>query len=175
MFYASARRLLRGTHYRRYIILSSSVSSPSYSSASAARSRICQCQWACACPSSHECGLVYCRLQVALCPASLGGLASMSVHTRETAFRQSLLVNDPMVPRGIERPDGEWLGRMWCAATDVRLEWALVESSGGLCFSVFEAQRVAAHICVARDSRRVTRDSRRPITYSHHSPPVFQG
>ena len=107
----------------------------------------------------------------------IGGLdyASMSVHTRETAFRQSLLVNDPMVPRGIERPDGEWLGRMWCAATDVRLEWALVESSGGLCFSVFEAQRVAAHICVARDSRRVTRDSRRPITYSHHSPPVFQG
>ena len=72
VLYASARRLLRGTHYRRYIILSSSVSSPSYSSASAARSRICQCQWACACPSSHECGLVYCRLQVALCPASLG-------------------------------------------------------------------------------------------------------
>ena len=91
--------------------------------------------------------------------------ASMSVHTRETAFRQSLLVNDPMVSRGIERPDGEWL----------RLEWALVESSGGLCFSVFEAQRVAAHICVARDSRRVTRDSRRPIIYSHHSPPIFQG
>ena len=33
------------------------------------------------------------------------------------AFKQSLLfVNDPMVPRGMERLDGEWLGRMWCAA-----------------------------------------------------------
>ena len=38
------RRLLRGTHYRRYIIASSSVSSPSYSSACAARSRTCRCQ-----------------------------------------------------------------------------------------------------------------------------------
>ena len=56
--------------------------------------------------------------------------ASMSVHTREAAFKQSLLfVNDPMVPRGIERLDGEWLVLMCCDATDVRLEWALVESS----------------------------------------------
>ena len=30
---------------------------------------------------------------------------------------------------GIERLDGEWLVLMWCAATDVRLQWALVESS----------------------------------------------
>ena len=29
----------------------------------------------------------------------------------------------------IERLDGEWLVLMWCAATDVRLEWVLVESS----------------------------------------------
>ena len=56
--------------------------------------------------------------------------APMNVHTRETAFKQSLLsVNDPMVPRGVERPDGEWLGWMRCAATDVRLEWVLAESS----------------------------------------------
>ena len=34
-----------------------------------------------------------------------------------------------MVPRGIERLAGEWLGWMWCAASDVRLERALVESS----------------------------------------------
>ena len=34
--------------------------------------------------------------------------ASMSVHTRETAFKQALLFgNDRMVPRGIERLDGE--------------------------------------------------------------------
>ena len=54
--------------------------------------------------------------------------------TRETVFKQSLLfVNDPMVPRGIERPDGEWLG--WrCAATGFRLEWVLVESSGMAAF-----------------------------------------
>ena len=25
--------------------------------------------------------------------------------------------------------DGEWLVLMWCAANDVRLEWVLVESS----------------------------------------------
>ena len=30
---------------------------------------------------------------------------------------------------GIERLDGEWLGWMCCAATDVRLGWVLVESS----------------------------------------------
>ena len=54
----------------------------------------------------------------------------MSVHTPETAFNQSLLFDtDPMVLRGIERLDGEWLGWMWCAANDVRLEWVLVESS----------------------------------------------
>ena len=40
-----------------------------------------------------------------------------------------IFVIDPLVPRGIERPDGEWLGWMWRAATDIRLEWALVESS----------------------------------------------
>ena len=34
-----------------------------------------------------------------------------------------------MVPRGIERLDGESLVLMCCHATDVRLEWALVESS----------------------------------------------
>ena len=28
---------------------------------------------------------------------------------------------------GIERLDGEWLVLVWCAATDVRLEWVLVE------------------------------------------------
>ena len=31
--------------------------------------------------------------------------------------------------RRIERLDGEWLVLMWCAATDVRLERVLVESS----------------------------------------------
>ena len=30
---------------------------------------------------------------------------------------------------GIERLDVEWLVLMWCAATDIRLEWVLVESS----------------------------------------------
>ena len=30
---------------------------------------------------------------------------------------------------GIERLDGEWLVLMWCAASDVRLKWGLVESS----------------------------------------------
>ena len=53
----------------------------------------------------------------------------MSVHTRETAFKQSLLlVNDPMVPRGIERLSlyGEWLVLNFCHATDVRLEWCAV-------------------------------------------------
>ena len=56
--------------------------------------------------------------------------ASMSVHTRETAFKPSLpFVSDPMVPRGIERLDGEWLVLRCCHATDVRLEWAPVESS----------------------------------------------
>ena len=34
-----------------------------------------------------------------------------------------------MVPRGIERVDGEWLVLMCCHATDVRLERALVEWS----------------------------------------------
>ena len=34
-----------------------------------------------------------------------------------------------MVPRGIERLDGEWLVLMRCHATDVRLERALVESN----------------------------------------------
>ena len=29
----------------------------------------------------------------------------------------------------IERLDGEWLVLMWCTATDVRLEWVLVQSS----------------------------------------------
>ena len=67
---------------------------------------------------------------VVLCIAWLK-YASMSVHdTRETAFKQSLLfVNDPMVPRGIERLHGEWLVLMCCHATDVRLECALVEPS----------------------------------------------
>ena len=46
----------------------------------------------------------------------------MSVHTREPAFKQSLLfANDR-----IERLDGEWLVLMCCHATDVRLESALV-------------------------------------------------
>ena len=45
-----------GTHYRRYIILSSSAHL--YSSASTARARICRLR---APPSSHECVLVYCR------------------------------------------------------------------------------------------------------------------
>ena len=63
---------------------------------------------------------------------SIAGLkyASMSVHTRETAFKQSLLfANDRMVPRGIERLDGECLVLMCCHATDVRLKRALVESN----------------------------------------------
>ena len=30
---------------------------------------------------------------------------------------------------GIERLDGEWLVLMWSAASDVRLQWALVGSS----------------------------------------------
>ena len=41
--------------------------------------------------------------------------ASMSIHIRETALRQSLLfANDRMVPRGIERADGEWLVSVQC-------------------------------------------------------------
>ena len=39
----------------------------------------------------------------------------------------SIFVTVPMVPRGIERLDGELLVLMCCDATDVRLEWVLVE------------------------------------------------
>ena len=44
--------------------------------------------------------------------------------------------HEKLVPRasgegacGMEFLDGDWLGWMWCAATDVSLEWVLVESS----------------------------------------------
>ena len=49
----------------------------------------------------------------------------MSVHTRESAFKQSpLFVNDRMVPRGSEHLDGEWLVLVCCHATDVRLVYS---------------------------------------------------
>ena len=35
---------------------------------------------------------------------------------------------------GMERLVGEWLGRIWCPAGDVRLEWVLMESSAKMWF-----------------------------------------
>ena len=101
-------------------------------------------------------GATMTRVLLVVALSHIAGLkyASMSVHTRETpvtsicersdgstwngASRWGMASFDVLSCHrcasrvgvcGIERLHGEWLGWMWCAVSDVRLEWVLMESS----------------------------------------------
>ena len=56
-------------------------------------------------------------------------LVKSSVYMGNGWFSCGVLPASRVGARRIERPDGGWRVLMRCAATDVRLEWVLVESS----------------------------------------------